>query len=223
MEPFLITLMWGAVIAGVGAFLIFNLVSNKKRRQGLEQFAQNSGIEFQERLSTADQRLFDQFALSQKGRNPKARNAIVADAGNLRMVAFDFQYTTGSGKNQSTRRQSVLMTTGPQLQLPKFTLSPESLIHRIGDFFGFKDIDFDDDPHFSKQFQLHGDMDASVREYFAPERRHALLQYPKLHLEGNGNTFLFFQPGKRWKVNETTALMERNMTLYKILRNQDLE
>ena len=54
-------------------------------------------------------------------------------------------------------------------QVPRFALTREGLLHRVGAALGFQDIDFDEDPEFSKRFVLKGDDEHAIREIFADD------------------------------------------------------
>ena len=58
------------------------------------------------------------------------------------MGTFDYRYTTGSGKNSHTYRQTVVFFRSPEVDLPQFELKPQSFLHGIGKLFGYQDIDF---------------------------------------------------------------------------------
>ncbi|MEM7559808.1 MAG: hypothetical protein AAF394_11875 [Planctomycetota bacterium] len=213
-------------VIGIVALVIFgivgSIVAEKKRRETLAKFAGDLGLEYREALSAQDASQFQQFNLANKGRGHKATNAVTADSGELRMVIFDYKYTTGSGKNSTTHRQSVVMafSTG-SLQLPHFTISPENFLSKISDFFGFKDIDFDDDKAFSDAFLLHGEDEAAVRGFFTPERRKRFFDFRDVSIEARASTFIFYVPRKRSKADEIRGLMERAFAIYTLLSTEE--
>lgn len=220
MSPFLIFAgIW--ILTGILGLIIFMIAlqADKKRRADLSQFASDLGLQYQHALDPEDEQLFSGFQLAQQGRSRKASNVIVADSGELRMILMDYQFTTGSGKNQSVRKQSVVLARSASLSLPSFSIAPENFFHRIGELLGYKDIDFDDDPRFSNQFLLHGADESAVRRFFSSERRNRFHDYPDVTVEGAGDCFLFYQPSKRWKADETKLLMEKAFAIYAILQS----
>ncbi len=220
MSPFLtIATIW--ILIGIFGTLMFVLAmqADKKRRSMLATFAEELGLLYTDALDDSDESNFAGFQLSQQGHSHKIANVIVADSGELRMVVFDYRFTVGSGKNQSTRRQSVVMATSKLMNLPSFSIAPESFFHRIGELFGYKDIDFEDDPRFSGQFLLRGEDEAAIRSFFNSERRHRFHDFPDVTVEGVGNHFLFYKPGKRWKVEETKELMNKALSIFSILQD----
>lgn len=211
--------IWIAIAAVVVVVIYVGRVYEKKRQEGLSKVATEMGLSYSHGLDPADEGLFQRFHLPTLGHGKVASNAIVADSGSLRMVIFDYKYTTGSGKNQSTHKQSVVLASAETLALPGFTISPERFFHRIAEFFGSNDIDFEDDPDFSKRFLLHGTDEAAVREFFTKERRRAFLDREQLVAEGGGHNFIFYSANKRRKPEETKKLMEEAFEVFGILSN----
>lgn len=197
--------------------IILGIQAERKRQQAIEQAAADLGLAYSQQLLGEDRALFDSFGLSQIGHSRNATNSIVADSGELRMVLFDYTYTTGSGKHKSTRFYSVVMATSHSLQLPQFSLTPENFFHRLGDFFGKKDIDFEDDEIFSRTYLLKGNHEPAIRELFNANRRASLMKLQPVSLEANRNTFIFYRHGKQRNRDHLHQMMEEAFTLYNIL------
>lgn len=216
----LVVVLWILIPVVIGGIILWSMHREKKRKQALEQAANDLGLAFSPQLSQVDDSAFSAFPLAQIGHGRKASSAVVADSGELRMVIFDYVYTTGSGKNKSTHRQSVVLASSASLQLPEFTLAPEHFFHRIADIFGFKDIDFEDDKDFSDRFLLKGPNEQAVRELFARERREAFKKLQHISVQGRGNSFIFYQVGLRRDAEHLRALMEEGFTVYGALSTQ---
>jgi hypothetical protein len=220
MQPFMIiALIW--IVIGVIGFIIFIIATqvDKKRRADLAKFASELGLEFHEVLTADDELDFSNFQLANQGHSRKASNAIIADSGELRMAIFEYRFTVGGGKNQSVRRQSVVLAKSDLLSMPDFYLAPETFFHRIGQLLGNKDIDFDEDPKFSNEFVLQGQDELAVRSFFNSERRNRFHNLTDVTIEAAGNCFIFYQPSKRWKVEDTKLLMEKAFSIYGILQS----
>lgn len=218
MFPILLWIVIGTVIGGT---LLAAWSREKKRREAIVAFAEQLGLKCLPALDAADQGIFDGFKLAQRGRDQKSSNVIVADSGQLRMVVFDYSYVTGSGKNRSTTKQSVVLASAATLQTPSFELSPESFFHRIAEFFGYNDIDFDEDPEFSQAFLLYGGNEAEVRKFFNAKRRKHLCQTPQVLLEAAGSNFILFRSGKLLKAEEVTQLMDEALAMFQLLSESE--
>lgn len=203
-------LIAGAIIAAI----IYGIQVEKKRRTAIESAAASLGLAFTADLPGQDKALLDKFNLAQHGNNRTASLATVADSGELRLVMFDYQYTTGSGKNKQTPCYSVVLATSRDLKLPQFTLTPESFLHRLGDFLGYKDIDFDEDLKFSDQFQLKGADEEAIRQFFNSERRAALVTLGKISIETQGASFLFYRMGRQRDAAHLSSMIEEGFSIY---------
>lgn len=215
----LIIAFWIIVPSAVIAALVWAHYAERKRTEEFQKLAGELGMSFSENLSDGDAGGFAAMPLAQRGHSRKHRNAMTADSGELRLVVFDYGFTVGSGKNQKRCVQSVVMVTCPSEFFPAFSLSPESFFHRMADMLGFKDIDFDDDPEFSRRYLLKGPNETAIRELFTPDRRRAFLQWPKLTIEAAGHSFIFFEARNRRKIQEVREFMERGFAVYSVLKS----
>jgi hypothetical protein len=67
-------------------------------------------------------------------------------------AAFQFRYTVGGGKNQHTVHVGVALLH-LERSFPELLIGPENVLHRLGNIFGFDDIDFES-VAFSNAFQV---------------------------------------------------------------------
>ena len=81
-------------------------------------------------------------------------------------VIAEYEYVTGSGKSRHVWRQTVAVFPGGGRGLPEFTLAPENFFHRIGQVFGYQDIDFEASEDFSKHYLLRGADEGAIRRAF---------------------------------------------------------
>ncbi len=212
--PFLFIVILPIIFALI---VIFAIQAEKKRKAAIEAAAVELGLAFSPTLAGPDQQLFETFELAHIGHGREASSATIADSGELRMVLFDYKYTVGSGKNKSTRTYSVVMAISQTLAMPKFSMTPESFFHRLADFFGFKDIDFDDDPAFSDQFLLKGENEAEIRNFFTPHRRAGLLPLGPISLEAHDHVFIYYRSGKQSNAAHLRAMMEEGFKIQTLL------
>jgi len=111
----------------------------------------------------------------------------------------DYRWITGSGKSQHIHRVTFCLVGDPRLALPRFELAPEHpFVDKVATLFGLGDVDFDEDPEFSRAFRLTGADPAALRETFTATVRTQLLHRPErlAHLEGVGQALLL-HPGRR--------------------------
>jgi hypothetical protein len=189
-----------AIVAGaaiVGGIIWLVIQYEKKRTAALEAIASDIGLEFS---TTKDDQLLERmqvFALFNKGHGRKMKNVMTAEDENANLSIFDYQYTTGGGKHQQTHRHSVIAVESEALRLPKFSLRPENLFHKIGAAIGFQDIDFDDHPEFSEWFVLKGENEAAIRSFFDNELLDFFTQRKGTYIESAPGVFIYLYGGRK--------------------------
>jgi hypothetical protein len=117
-------------------------------------------------------------------------------------MMFEFSYMTGGGKASRTYQQTVARFESAKLNLPRFDLRPEGLMSKLVQTLGFKDIDLERWPVFSKRFQLRGEDDAAIRRCFTAP----LVQYcegeKRVWMSGAAHHFWFHRENHRAKPDQ---------------------
>ena len=111
--------------------------------------------------------------------------------GQLRI--FDYSYTTGSGKHRNHHNYTVaLLACGGDI--PRFDLKPETLMYKLGEMIGFKDIDLPEFPLFSDKYRLTGPDEERVRAFFGQRRAAWFEQNLGLLVQGAPGLLLLIKP-----------------------------
>jgi hypothetical protein len=173
----------------------WNIFSN--RIPGYQAIANRLNLSFLE--EDQDRTLYNDhrsFKLFQRGGGKKIKYILYGNTVlNEAFQVFLYQFTISTGKSAHTYRQqvySVMLTE----TLPSFTLRPENLFHRIGKWFGLKDINFDDYPEFSNAYLLKATREDEVRSIFNDQIL-GFLSYEKgWWIECNGSRIIYFKHGK---------------------------
>ncbi len=203
-----------AVILVVG-FLGFIFWRMEKKRT--EQFALISAklkLNFFPKGSSSLFERLKTFHLFSKGRSRKIKNLMEGEANKVELAIFDYQYTTGGGEHSHTYRQSILFFRSPKLYLPGFSLRPENVFHKIGGAFGYKDIDFETHPIFSKSYLLRGDNEAAIRGLFNNKLLNFIQSQQKISIEGSGDQLIFYRNKNRVKPEEVESFMEEGFQVF---------
>ncbi len=187
--------LWPILIV-VGIIVVVFALSfylEKRRAEALDAFSREIGFTFVGNDRTRIPNMVGGFELFNKGRSRTVKHLMYGPRGNANVYFFDYSYRTGSGKNSSTHSQTVVLFESEALQLPRFFLVPENLFHKIGNLFGYRDIDFDAYPEFSKQYLLRGEEEDRIRQCF----NHRILSFFEakkgLYTEGNGSQLLYYR------------------------------
>lgn len=193
-----VALIIGGIIIFVGLIILLAYWSEKKRREAMQQVAEKLECSFRADGSSFLDELADYFLFG-LGHAKRAKNVIASEKPDFDVAIFDYRYTTGSGKNQSTHNQTVVRVRTAGLDLPHFEVRPENFFHKIGGMFGYQDIDFEDYPDFSKRYLLRGDNEEAVREAFSEEVIRFFENIKDICAEGRGDTLLVYRRGRRLK------------------------
>lgn len=181
------------VVALIGGAIYLAYWFEKKRTEFMQGYAESKGLTF----LGANQELWKQletFKLFSQGHSRQLKNAMrgVKEVGEVHIA--DYKYVTGSGKNQHTHNQTIVVVRTPGRAAPHFFARRQNaFFDALGKVFGGQDINFDDDPAFSKAYVLQtaGD-ERLLRDFMSPRLREALMALApkKPQLEASGEMLL---------------------------------
>jgi len=209
MSPFL--LVSAAVLAVLGlalALIVVNARLEKKRVEAMQRAAREMGLAFAPKGDDATFGLLSGFHLFSHGHAKKITSLMLGEVSDMEVRIFDYTYTTGSGKNSHTFRQTVIAFRSPKLALPAFSLRPENLFHKIGALFGYQDIDFDTHPQFSKHYLLRGNDEEAIRSTFHDGVLEFFDENRGLCTEGSGPTLIFYRAAQQVEPEAIRSFME---------------
>lgn len=154
-----------------------------------------------------------------QGRARRTRALLEGEGWRGKVFLGDHEYTTGSGQYSSQHRHAVCVVQGPRLALPHFSLRQEIvLLDRLAELFGGGDIDFEEDPEFSRTFRLRGSDAAAVRKVFSPAVRHFGLHSAgsKVIVEGREDLLLVHW-SRLVRPEDATTLLQQAQELAQLL------
>jgi hypothetical protein len=202
-------------IAAVGGLAVaYSIRAAAKRKEELAALARDNGVLYQEKAdhllpALAHLRLFS------RGHSRKAVD-LISDSAGEEFWLFEYRYVTGHGKNAHRHRMTVAAfphlraanEQGGSVELPAFELSREHIFHKIGQAFGFQDIDFPEHPSFSKRYLLRAQNEAAVRRLFDPGLLDFFDKVPEINVEAGGKYLIVYRAGKRVKPAEALAFLD---------------
>ncbi|HTL30893.1 MAG TPA: DUF3137 domain-containing protein [Tepidisphaeraceae bacterium] len=188
--PILIPIL---IIAFVLVFGILAYFSNKQRREALAKFAAGMGMQFIDAPGDVHDQFFafDPFG---RGSRKSSRNLIQGRWSDLNWRIFDYTHTTGSGKNQSTHRVSVVSAQLP-VRLAKMRIRPEGLFDRLSAAIGFDDLNFESEA-FSRRFHVSSDDRKQAYDIIHPQMIEYLLSLPSHDYQFAGDQFVVATEGR---------------------------
>lgn len=179
----------GLVIGFIVLIIVIVIVVEKKRKEAWQQLASELGITYRKRGNMHNE--FGGFKIFySKGSRHRSKHVCQGDYNGVRLTLGDYTYTTyrrdsDGDRSSSNHTQTILVIQDPELDLPhSFVRRQVRFFDFLGSVFGGQDIDFDEDPEFSKAFVLQGDDEGATAELFGePELRQAFLEHKKSKLQ----------------------------------------
>ncbi|MCU0290817.1 MAG: hypothetical protein MUF10_02350 [Thermoanaerobaculaceae bacterium] len=207
------------LVAVLGVVWALTLANERKRRDAIAAKALEMGLRFAE-----DAAYFVEsappFKLFSRGRRRKARNLLSGSRSGIDITIADYQFTVSSGKNSHTHRQTICLLRARGTELPHCFLRREvALLDAIGERLGGQDIDFPEDPDFSRAFVLQGADPEATRRLFGGAVRTHLMRHAgtRIELEAGGDALLLHRGG-RVKPDELRELLEHAAEAFRLLR-----
>ncbi|MBL8915658.1 MAG: hypothetical protein JNM17_33475 [Archangium sp.] len=209
MDAILPILAIGGFIVFIGGIIYIAHLIEKKRTEAMTAYAQQHGFVFE---GPSPQLLHDMggFKLFNQGHSRQVKNFMRGskDVGAIRIA--DYQYVTGSGKHRTVWSQTIVILQTPGRNAPHFFCRRQrALFDALGKMFGGQDINFDDDPVFSKAYVLQTSGDENqLRHFMSPGLRDTLTRMSdkNLVLEVSGDTLLLHH-GRQLKPEQIDGLI----------------
>ena len=178
-------IVFPAFIALAAALIVFGILRARRRREAMARLAAELGFEYYPDDPWSLEDKYAMFELFGRGHSRGASNVICGEVDGRAVVAFDYRYTTGSGKNKSTHSYQALVM-GLPIVAAGLRMRTETVFDRLASWVGWDDIDFESD-EFSRRYHV-----ASEDRRFAYDIFHARLieyllacgQAPGLEMKG---------------------------------------
>lgn len=179
----------GLVVAGI----VYGNYLAEKRRKGMEEAAHLMGFTWLDKGVGPIGQTLGRFALSHRGHSTAAYNVLQGRIGSYDVTLMDYAYTTGSGKNRTTYRQTIAVIPNLGEELPDFELTPETFFDKVFQAFGYRDINFPEHPEFSRKYALRGPNEDHIRQVFTPETLEYFSSKPGYSVEAKSGCMLVYR------------------------------
>ncbi|HNR07670.1 MAG TPA: hypothetical protein PKM27_10180 [Saprospiraceae bacterium] len=188
------------------------------RNPGYQKIAQRLGLDYEEKDQDKEiLRAHKGYHLFKTGSNKKVKyilSGLLESKEPFRV--FEYSFAVSTGKSTTVFTQHVL-SVRLKKSLPPFTLRPENLFHKIGEWLGWKDIDFDAFPDFSKQYRLMSGKESSVRKVFNDHILGFLSFEKGWWVECDGPTIIYFKHSKRMNEEMVEPFIQVSQTMHYFL------
>jgi hypothetical protein len=218
MSQLPIIIITAAFIVVYLTIFLFNRYLGRRRSRAIRQIAELNNFSFSETGGEFLIEKLDELHLFSQGHRKKISNILTGRITGLPVTVFDYSYTTGSGKSSNTAQQTVVYFDSDRLSSPRFLLHPENVFHKIGQVFGYKDIDFQIYPQFSSGYLLRGDDEDAVRSVFSD----TVLSYFQLHrglsTEGFGTQLIYYRANRRVSPEKIQSFIEEAYEVFSLFK-----
>lgn len=201
-----------ALIGGVAWWI------RKRRRDAFKVLA----LELDLRYSQEDlglPALFGAFKIFGLGRGRRSTLSLTGQAQGAEVWLCDYQYVTGYGKHRQVHSQTLCILKSSKLAVPHcFARKQNRFLDFFGKLFGGQDINFEEDPEFSRSFVLQGESEERVRTLFSMPVRQFFLRHrgSRLVFEARGDT-LMVHHGRRLKPQDVKGLLDVGFEILNLL------
>ena len=152
------------------------------RRQAIYAWCRANGLQFDPARSDDPGAEFSLVEVMQEGHRRYGENWCMGKWQGRPLCYFDYHYTTGSGKSQTSHDLSV-MTVESSTPLKPLTIRPEGLLDKVGEFFGAQEIHFES-AEFNRRFHVKCQDRKWAYDALPPRALELLLSSPrKLHVQ----------------------------------------
>jgi hypothetical protein len=152
----LIPLIFVAVLVLVFVGAIYNVIAQRKRREGLLELAQRLNLDFDGSMDDSIPSRFDFLKQLAQGDDRYAINVLSGNYRQNEILAFDYHYATYHTDKNGTHKDdhwfSFFILTMPMV-FPDLTIRRENFLTRVAEVFGYQDIKFES-AEFSKAFNV---------------------------------------------------------------------
>jgi hypothetical protein len=165
-----------AIIAAIVLVIVASVMSARARRQEMSNLAQQLGLDFFAVDMFSIPETYSGCNLFTRGHSRRAYNILSGRAGAYGLKAFDYRYTTGSGKNSQTHFLSAVIIDTNIGFIP-LSIRPESFFDRAAAAIGFEDIDFESE-EFSRKYYVSSPDKRFAYDVINPKTMEFLLAHP---------------------------------------------
>ena len=196
----------------------------KKRREALAALAAQLGFHFSPDPGSEVFHQYEGMGLIPfgQGRSQRASNLLFGQRNGLFWEFFDYQYTTGSGKNRHTHHYVIAAAKVP-LAFPPTRIRPEGMFDKLKGMFGFEDINFESE-EFSRRYHVSCAERQRAFDLIHPKMIEFLLNVEARDWQLSGPVLMLARGGTHQPpdVLRSIQLIERFLSLVPQYLRQDL-
>ncbi len=197
-----------AVLTTILVVVVFTWRRERARTETLRRVADAAGLTFQAKADLAAVRALGDVQLFSRGHSQRVSCLMTGRIGDQPGAVFDYWYTTGAGKHQSTHAQTVVLLPSAKTAFPDVQMAPENPLLRIAEAFGYQDIDIDSSPEFSRRYIVKGADEAAIRAALHPRATSYFAAHEGWTVEVRSGNVAIYRAGSRPRPEDLRAFIE---------------
>jgi len=188
------------------------VVKLSSRQTRLQNLANEKDYEYNNRIdyNTSYLKKFHFFEIRPIERKSNRLNGSFKDL-EVSWEIADVTFSEGAAFTAETFNMTLMVVKSPK-KMPVFTMEKEGVFEKIFDrvmaYTGYKDIDFEMYPDFSKKFLIMGNKESEIRSFFTDEIIRFFENHQIYHIESNGEALIIFDKIKLARTDETIAFID---------------
>ena len=195
--PFIIMgLIFTLIMGVIFVFLFFIAKKFVKERNETMEYCRKNGLTFEDTMMTSFPYECKDFKITKKGKERSFYFVVSGKRNNIDFSVMTYKYSDNVPPKESTflgmkvisrsgskyRKPDYYATlcvlSADNMKMPHFFIRDESFImDSLGKMFGGQDINFEEDPDFSKKFVLQGDDEGKIRTFFNSKVRSSFVKF----------------------------------------------
>lgn len=216
MQAAILVLGMVAMVVLVFVAIRVNAARERERTEGLRQAGRRLDLRWHANPPRELAKLMESCNVFRSGHSRKVSNVLGGEHAGFQVIACDHRYVTGGGNHRHVHQETIAVLELPAA-LPAFRVLPENVFHKIGQVFGYQDIDLPEEPTFSSRYLLRGEDEAAIRRLFRREVAGFFVRHPGLSGECIGHHLLLYRPGQRVPPGELEAFLQLACDLGRLL------
>ncbi|MGB3692900.1 MAG: hypothetical protein WA865_13970 [Spirulinaceae cyanobacterium] len=188
-----------------------------RRSNNLKLLAQKMGWRFYSQNKAKILPNINQFQLLARQVYPKIRNIIYGNLEDVRFYIFDYSFYC----NKTTINQTIICFDFVTLNLPNFTLQPDSKVFRLlMDKFRSKSVEISGDRNFVESYRLTGEDAENICCLFSTEVQALYSNQSSTQnicSEVKDNYFLYYHQERRFEAEEILLFLQEAKQAWQLL------
>ena len=164
----------GTFILVIGVIILLSLLISmikgkidEKRLHAISDYCSKKGYQFSENRTKIPINSQALSVMSERKSGSEWGAEICGKSNGFDFYIFEHHYLIGGGRSKEQTTDTICILTKYELDFPQFYIRDEHFFSDdLKKIFGGQDINFEDDPVFSKKFILQGKSEPSIRRFF---------------------------------------------------------